>query len=265
MRKGWSTVATLLFVSSVFCRPENDGVFQTDIAGGKPAELYPFFVSVYAYDLEYEMKVCGGTIIASNVVLTAAQCVAQRNPKQISIVKSDFTKTNRDRSGYEVFSIKNYLVHPDYVPWNYPFSHGHNDVALLYLNGSLDLEQPNYGKVPICDASEDYPKATAIGLGETSWDGTDSEVLMEVDLPLRHVCKEMYRDFYPEKQVCYGEMFKKDACPGDYGGPLVYKENGRVKCLHGIMSYGWICGGYAPGVYERAGYYKDWIMSNMSN
>ena len=265
MRKGWSTVAALLFVSSVFCRPDKDGVFQTDIAGGKPAEFYPFYVFIFSVGAAADRKPCGGTIIAPNVLLTAAQCVAQKHPQEIFVVKKDFTKIGWDEGRDKVLFIKNYLVHPDYVPWNYPFSHVHNDVALLYLNGSLDLEQPNYGKLPLCDASEDYPETTAIGLGETSWEGHFPDVLMEVDLPLRHDCTTWYYDFNPAKQVCYGEVLEKDACQSDSGGPLVYKENGKVKCLHGIMSYGWACGGFAPGVYARAGYYKDWIMSNMSN
>ena len=258
MGKSWITVAALVSVSSVFCRPENDGVFQTDIAGGKPDELYPFFVSMFSVEAQSNVELCGGTIIAPNVVLTAARCVARRNPKRIFVMKYDVGCD-------ENLNIKNYLVHPDYEPDLDDFR-ANNDVALLYLNGSLDLEQPNYGKLPLCDASEDYPEATAIGLLEgLSLEKHISRALQEVDLPMRHDCKGWKGFFNPEKQVCYGESKGRYGCRGNPGGPLVHKENGKVKCLHGIASYSLSCTWKPPGVYARAGYYKDWIMSNMPN
>ena len=261
MKIGWLATASLaVLVSSVFSRPENDWQFQTDIARGGPSEEQPFYVILLAFVTETQIARCGGTLIAPNVVLTAAHCVQRHGPSDIAVLRSDFTATNwLYRS--DIIMSSHYLVHPDYKPESHN-TQAQNDVALLYLDGSFDLKQPNCDlQLPFCNASDDYPETTGIGLGRTGSDEKDSDILVEVDLRSRKDCQKVYHNFNPEKQLCYyGEVFKGDnTCLADSGGPLVYKKNGKVKCLHGIASYGANCTSDGPGVFARVGVFKDWI------
>jgi hypothetical protein len=61
--------------------PNQRATGDSRIINGQPADVadYPFLVSIRASE-DGELGICGGTVIAPNVVLTAAHCVAPANP-----------------------------------------------------------------------------------------------------------------------------------------------------------------------------------------
>ena len=62
-------------------------------------------------------------------------------------------------------------------------------------------------------------------------------------------------------QMCAGGERGKDACKGDSGGPLLYKENDETPWyLLGIVSLGSrICADGRPTVFTRITSYVPWI------
>ena len=88
MKKAYTTIAAILY--AVSAKPRN-GIFtgtekvigtgggtMSRIYGGEPvtSELkYPFFLSLVVDEGGVDVQICGATLIAPNVALTAAHCV----------------------------------------------------------------------------------------------------------------------------------------------------------------------------------------------
>ena len=88
MRKAYTITAAFLYVTSA--KPHNGILTGTEkvigtrggaisrIYGGEPvtSELkYPFFLALVVNEGGVDYQICGATLIAPNVALTAAQCV----------------------------------------------------------------------------------------------------------------------------------------------------------------------------------------------
>jgi hypothetical protein len=63
--------------------PNQRATGDSRIINGQPADVadYPFLVSIRASE-DGELGICGGTVIAPNVVLTAAHCVTPEDPDE---------------------------------------------------------------------------------------------------------------------------------------------------------------------------------------
>ncbi len=103
------------------------------------------------------------------------------------------------------------------------------------------------------------------GWGTTSFEGSASQVLLQVTVPIQSYATCTASGAYSESQVlddlniCAGlTECCKDSCQGDSGGPL-YSQAGGVKRLIGVVSWGDGCA--APkkyGIYTRVSAVKSW-------
>lgn len=112
------------------------------------------------------------------------------------------------------------------------------------------------------------------GWGNTAEDGTASEILQHVQVPIIETskCERNYRRIdkfdlqFDDRVLCAGfDAGKKDSCDGDSGGPLmlpIYSPtNGEFPFYQlGVVSYGIGCAvPNVPGVYTNVSTYIDWI------
>ncbi|XP_032070199.1 granzyme A-like [Thamnophis elegans] len=228
----WFTVA--IFLLSI------PGDHCAQIIGGKVSVPHsrPFMAKIKGS----KGRLCGGTLIKPNWVLTAAHCIITNKTEVILGIHSENDTTK------QVFKVNKKISHPDFDRVK-----KQNDIRLLQLKEKAKLNK-NVAIVKLPKKYGDLKAGTqclVAGWGITE-SRRPSDVLREVDVTViaRNICND--RKHYNSKplvtmnMVCAGDKSGgKDACTGDSGGPLIC--NGVQR---GIVSFGRGCGkSQYPGVY----------------
>jgi len=224
------------------------GVKKTSrIVGGtevNPKNKYPWMVALM--DGTGSSQFCGGTLVASKYVVTAAHCMFfDQNAQQplattdvkVRIGDHDLATTGETSIPEKTISVSKITNHPSYAPAGGSLN---NDITVLELSEAVDLNV----YTPAClaqtsDESTFYGKTAQVyGWGTTSSGGAASSKLLEVDVPVV-TPTQCATSMGPMEggQICAGGVSGKDSCQGDSGGPLSYESNGQ-HILIGDVSYG---------------------------
>jgi len=246
--------------------------FTYRIVGGTPVPitLTPSIVAVLQKDrLEslnssFRAQFCGGTVISTRWVVTAAHCMVQRDgavrdPDNIVISMG----ADELDGGTETFiDVSSVVVHEAFIS-----AQGGNDIALLQLSSDAVVAPAVLERFAI-RLNDD---AIAAGWGAlSSAVGGEQQVFPR---RLQGVALKMipgdqcsanfarYSDMVSARQICAGVPDGgKDSCQGDSGGPLFKRAADESLTLAGITSWGLGCAeATAPGIYTRIGAYIDWI------
>ncbi|MGI9211387.1 MAG: S1 family peptidase [Methylococcaceae bacterium] len=235
------------------------------IVGGTTAQAdgWPWVVSLefsFGVNEVYRDHFCGGSLIASDWVITAAHCVDGTQAIQINVLSgiSDL------RHGKGVVStVKRIIVHPDYIGGVF-----NGDLALLQLTQPL-ADSPT---LPLVQTTGKLigNKATAVGWGNMKADSASPLFpfrLQQVTLPVvsNKTCNEGFEQNQSQlvnpvgsDMLCAGYLAGgKDTCQGDSGGPLMIRQEGKW-VLVGLTSWGEGCA-TSYGVYTRVSQYIDFI------
>lgn len=201
--------------------------------------LYPWMVSItYRY-----FFICGGTIISSKFVLTAAHCLVKtRSSRQIRV--KFFSKH---------IQIRRTFLHPRFLSYG-------PDAALIQLQDALDSSL-----APVCFSSRPPPAlgtpVMVLGRGRVQETGPLSEGLHSaiIEVLSNETCTYAYGIHFNSEYVCAGTSTGvPDTCHGDSGGPLLYQIEGRWHQM-GIVSFGNGCGKPKfPGVYSKVNSFYGW-------
>ncbi|KAM8851302.1 uncharacterized protein prss56 isoform 2-T2 [Spinachia spinachia] len=236
---------------------------RSRIVGGSPAPLgsWPWLVNLQRYG----GLMCGGVLVDSSWVVTAAHCFAgSRSESYWTAVVGEFdiTKTDPDE---QVLKVNRIIPHPKFNPKTF-----NNDIALVELTSPVVLSNR---VTPVCLPSGMEPPTGSpclvAGWGSLYEDGPSADVVMEAKVPLlpQSTCKNtLGKELVTNTMLCAGYLTGGiDSCQGDSGGPLIYQDriSGRFQ-LHGITSWGDGCGEKGkPGVYTRVSAFSDWIQAEI--
>lgn len=206
---------------------------------------------------------CGGSLIASTVVLTAAHCVYTKQQQNPEVHIGRVLRNGGD--GFEVFQTQKTIIHPKY----YTDGSWHEfDVALLILGGSSKRTPVELSPNAACfNPSSTCPSGKVLGWGNTIVGDENSLALdlQSVTVPLVPMkdCQDAYgksqtsqRNLVNEFMVCAGGA-GKDSCQADSGGPLIVEKK-----LAGVVSWGEGCG-KKPGVYANVARLSGWIKQQL--
>ncbi|CAF1426433.1 unnamed protein product, partial [Didymodactylos carnosus] len=228
---------------------------QTRIVGGSEARAHswPWLISFQRNGGHS----CGGTLIDTQHVLTAAHCIdtEEVNSGIYSVVTGlhDHDNWNYDRRSPQRHRIAKIFIHNQYDT-----NTQENDIAILRLDTPVTLSE----HVNIACLQGPDPEVNSnvmiAGWGTTSFQGSVSQKLLQAPIKIMNGC-HVY-NFNNEKQLCGGTpQFHMDTCQGDSGGPLMYQANGQWH-VSGVVSYGNGCAFKDfPGVYTRVSHYIPWI------
>ena len=203
------------------CGCSRKAVPQARIIGGETADTgaWAWTVSI----LIDSSNLCGGSILSSEWIITAAHCVHDLSASQIVV----HAGSNIVWSGTQVRQVSQVIIHPFYSTNTFA-----NDIALLRLESPLYMSAPGVGQICLPDissaklASGEWPPAdttasltlflhssskrrccpqvVAVGWGVIALDGTISLDLQQVSLQVidfrEQKCKTIIDD--PHSQLC---------------------------------------------------------------
>ena len=268
------------------------------IVGGEDAKLgqYPWLVN-----LGYKQRgrqgtlyKCGGTLIGSRYVLTAAHCVTQLprsfSLSSIRVGEHDLKKENDCQDdGFccpkpQDFEIEKVIFHENYGKPK-PFQ---NDIAVIKLSRNVvenDCASPVC--LPFNDDKAVYSTnrfggeevlTSVAGWGATTGTGRNPANVLQylvVNVTDSDDCKDIYAErggVLTDKQICAGGNPGRDSCVGDSGSGLMRNMHFREgqlpqSFLIGVVSFGpRMCGTKGvPGVYTRVNSYLDWILDTIKD
>lgn len=227
----------------------------TKIVGGTETSPYsrPYQVAM----LYNGRQICGGTLISSQWVLTAAHCLDNASTSALSIRVGAHRLSAGDG---QTIPVSQKVVHPNWYGANNIRSG--NDIALLRLSSAAS-SQYTPAKLPTADVMSNYASVgryvTVSGWGQTSNNSQGgSDVLREVDLPVlsNAQCSQQLNFNMPASTICGGGTGGVSACRGDSGGPFAVRAGGDFYNV-GIVSWGMNCVG--ASAFTRTYSFLDWI------
>jgi len=236
------------------------------VPGSWPWQAYLIYKGKFA---------CGGTLISSKWVQTAAHCVFEGShkpphPQDWEVVLGEFDDTLDD--GWEqVFNVDAVFLNPKYNSKTEDW-----DTALIKLSREVELTD---WVAPACFPKEDssFPPGQVCitsGWGSINSEGTEWGPTLKQEyaqLWKHSECEAAYghQGWVTHRMLCAGFHVTGNQDPercatlgyGDSGGPLVCRDDRGHLNLVGVTSWGGFCQpeSFTPGVFASIQSMRGWI------
>jgi secreted trypsin-like serine protease len=210
---------------------------RSRIVGGDPADVlrYPYYTSLYRDAISDSYFACGGTLVAPDVILTAAHCIDE----SIRFAVVNNTSLSGDNPNARPRRVLTSFVHPQWDPESV-----RNDIALLFLDVVVDINPIIYNRKYLAETSESM---SIVGLGKLQEQGNFPSTLQDATVLMSDfdICNTAYstnsqltflHGLDNDTQICASSS-GIDSCGGDSGGPLLSSTAQQV----GIVSFGHGC------------------------
>ena len=244
---------------------------QTKIIGGTspPQGRFPYIASLTYFG----SHLCGGSLIAPDLILTAAHCAGYAS----EVVLGRYDRSLPFLEGvHEQISVAFEVKHPQYNAQSVD-----NDFMLVKL-----LEPSLLHPVVTLNTDPTIPSEQGTELTVAGWGDTDpnpdvhtpSFQLLQVQLEFipNDVCMEAsgyiesgdfvsYKGLLTDNMMCAMdkdglEVVDEDTCQGDSGSPMIVAGTGDGDTQVGVVSWGIGCvSSTFPGVYARVSSQYEWI------
>ncbi|CAO1366364.1 unnamed protein product [Diamesa serratosioi] len=255
-------IGLLLTVSSVLTSESNNSPLRDD---GKIVGGFPIDISEIPYQISLRLSgshICGGSIIAARVILTAAHCTISFQTNKLTVKAGSNSSSS---AGANIFAVIKKEEHPKFEPTTMDY-----DFSVLTLSSRIKFSH-TMQPIPLPKtmykryADDEIVLVSGWGALEETEQSTP-EYLSAANVPIINVPK--CQKFYPgskitERMICAG--YVEDACQGDSGGPLMYYNSVTEREeLVGIVSWGIGCAAKNyPGVYAKVASLHPWVKQNM--
>lgn len=250
MKNRFVFISSLLILQILLCAATiEERIFET--LEVDPIGRYPYMVAIVE-DVEM-IPGCGGSLVASDWVLSSARCRGFAN--YVIIGRHNLTDNSED---YETIEVDWVTTHPNYTANSHD-----NDYMMLKL-----VDNSTYVTVTLDDGSSDISDGTAVTLIGWGTKCGESDVLMEEELSMvtSNFCNESYLGNITYNMIC-AESDDQDSCEKDYGVPLIIKgddDDASGDILVGLFSFGeeFL---HRPSVFTSVRKNIDWIQNEIAN
>ncbi|XP_054934395.2 chymotrypsin-1-like [Dermacentor andersoni] len=209
---------------------------------------------------------CGGSILSSRFILTAAHCINFGHRHPVSIVVR-YNSTYLEQG--PLASVKDIIPHP-----RFSMATVTNDIGLVKLTKPLQFDE--FVKpicLPVTRLQLAHKKAFAAGWGKTrdkDVKGTDRLHYIRTNiLPFRN-CTTSFdsweqQDVFTDASVICTETNGEGVCQGDSGGPVtIWRKRHRKYFQVGVISFSEGCSKAGhPNVHTRVSHFVPWIRNIM--
>uniref|UniRef100_A0A673AQT2 Chymotrypsin-like elastase family member 2A n=1 Tax=Sphaeramia orbicularis TaxID=375764 RepID=A0A673AQT2_9TELE len=212
---------------------------------------WPWQISVQSDSSGRWRHVCGGTLISSTWVLTAAHCI-----KYVHINTENWSLTAT--TGQELQHVPVFTINDSHL----------NDIAMIKLPSPVSFSDTI---APAClpDRGVVLPHGASCfvtGWGRLSTSGPLADILQQALLPVvgHETCSQpdWWSVLATDDMVCAGGDGITAGCNGDSGGPLNCQNPDGSWEVHGVVSFGsgQGCNVFQkPTVFTKVSSYISWI------
>ncbi|XP_012877635.1 PREDICTED: chymotrypsin-like elastase family member 2A [Dipodomys ordii] len=239
------------------------------VVGGQNASpnSWPWQVSLQYSSGGQWYHTCGGSLVATNWVLTAAHCISNTNTYRVVLGRH---RLSTEESGSLAIRVSKHILHEN---WNPNQVAQGNDIALLKLASHATLSNKiQLARLPAAGTilPNNYP-CYVTGWGRLITGGPSPDILQQGRLLVVDfaTCSKptWWGSAVKTTMVCAGGDGVISSCNGDSGGPLNCQTSSGQWQVHGVVSFGSSLGcnyPQKPSVFTRVSNYIGWINSVMA-